>query len=134
MMNANPARRGQLNRGKYFSPCPRWRLRIWSSETGSAIPSRVSLLIFHTQIWCLLTGFLPISAAVSIYVFKRPYAIGSVPSLSGHAIAYRWRSLSRVRRQRASSPQGSSSNRCCLCITMNRLMCASLFPYPLYYY
>ena len=24
---------------------------------------------------------------------KPPYAIGSVPSLSGHAIAYRWRSL-----------------------------------------
>ena len=26
--------------------------------------------------------------------FKPPYAIGSVPSLSGHTIAYRWRSLS----------------------------------------
>ena len=39
---------------------------------------------------------------------KPPYAIGSVPSLSGHAIAYRWRSLPRVRRDRASKPQGSS--------------------------
>ena len=39
---------------------------------------------------------------------KPPYAIGSVPSLSGHAIAYRWRSLPRVRRHRASKPQGSS--------------------------
>ena len=39
---------------------------------------------------------------------KPPYAIGSVPSLSGHAIAYRWRSLLRVRRHRASKPQGSS--------------------------
>ena len=37
-----------------------------------------------------------------------PYAIGSVPSLSGHAIAYRWRSLPRVRRHGASKPQGSS--------------------------
>ena len=45
---------------------------------------------------------------------KPPYAIGSVPSLSGHAIAYRWRSLLRVRRHRASKPQGSSSNECCL--------------------
>ena len=26
-------------------PCPRSRLRIWSRETGSAVPSRVSLLI-----------------------------------------------------------------------------------------
>ena len=39
---------------------------------------------------------------------KPPYAIGSVSSLSGHAIAYRWRSLPRVRRHRASKPQGSS--------------------------
>ena len=38
---------------------------------------------------------------------KAPYAIEPVPSLSGHAIAYRWRSLPRVRRHRASKPQGS---------------------------
>ena len=34
--------------------------------------------------------------------------------LSGHAIAYRWRSLPRGPRCRASSPQGNSSNRWCL--------------------
>ena len=39
---------------------------------------------------------------------KPPYAIGSVPSSSGHTIAYRWRSLPRVRQHRASKPQGSS--------------------------
>ena len=46
--------RGQLNREKktgglflIFS-CPRSRLRVWSCETGSAIPSRASLLILHT--------------------------------------------------------------------------------------
>ena len=39
---------------------------------------------------------------------KPPYAIGSVPSLSGHAIAYRWRSMPRVHRHRVSKPQGSS--------------------------
>ena len=43
----DPAR-GQLNRDFFFS-CPRSRLRIWSRETGSAVPSRVSLLILHTQ-------------------------------------------------------------------------------------
>ena len=42
------------------------------------------------------------------FFMKPPYAIGSVPSLSGHAIAYRWRSLPRVHRHRASKPQGSS--------------------------
>ena len=33
---------------KLIFPCPRSRLRIWSPETGSAVPSRVSLLILHT--------------------------------------------------------------------------------------
>ena len=61
--------------------------------------------------------------------FMKPpyYAIGSVPSLSGHAIAYRWRSLPRVRRHRASKPQGSSE-RVLLPwqVTMDQLMFASL--------
>ena len=43
-----------------------------------------------------------------MYLCKPPYAIGSVPSLSGHAVAYRWRSLPRVRRHRASKSPGSS--------------------------
>ena len=42
---ANPAR-GQLNRKNEYFPCPRSRLSIWSRETGSAVPSRVGLLIF----------------------------------------------------------------------------------------
>ena len=41
-------------------------------------------------------------------------AVGSVPSLSGHAVAYRWHSLPRVRRHRATSTQSSSSYGCCL--------------------
>ena len=60
---ANPAC-GQLNREKDFFPVPvRIYLRIWSRETGSAVPSRVSLLISILRLnWCLLTGFLPSSA------------------------------------------------------------------------
>ena len=47
---ANPAR-GQLNReNEYLFPCPRSRLRIWSRETGSAVPSRVSLLIYKLRL------------------------------------------------------------------------------------
>ena len=38
--------RGQLNMENEF-PCS--RLRIWCHETGSAVPSGVSLLILHTQ-------------------------------------------------------------------------------------
>ena len=58
--------------------------------------------------------------------FRPPYAIGSVPGLSGHAIAYRWRSLPRVRRHRASKPQGSSKRMLPWQATMDQLICASL--------
>ena len=34
--------------GKLVFLCPRLRLRIWSRETGSIVPSRVSLLTLHT--------------------------------------------------------------------------------------
>ena len=57
---------------------------------------------------------------------KPPYAIGSVPSLSGHAIAYRWRSLPRGRRHRASKPQGNSERVLPWKVTMDQLICASL--------
>ena len=60
-----------------FFPSPRSRLRIWSRETDSAVPSRFSLLIsILRRILCLLTGFLPSSAVASIYLFKPPHAIG----------------------------------------------------------
>ena len=57
---------------------------------------------------------------------KPPYAIGSVPSLSGHAITYRWRSLPRVCRHRASKPQGISERVLPWQITMDQLIFASL--------
>ena len=54
---------GQSEIGKYFSPCYRSRLRIWSHETGWAVPPRASPLIRHSQaessIWRLLTGSYP---------------------------------------------------------------------------
>ena len=57
---------------------------------------------------------------------KPPYATGSVPSLSGHAIAYRWRSLPRVRRHRASKSQGSSERVLPWQVTTDQLIFASL--------
>ena len=57
---------------------------------------------------------------------KPPYAIGSVPSLSGHAIAYRWRSLPRARQHRASKHQGSSERVLPWQVTMDQLIFASL--------
>ena len=46
-MIANPGG-GQLNRRNIF-PCPRSRLRIWSRETGSTVPSRARWLILHQE-------------------------------------------------------------------------------------
>ena len=65
---------------------------------------------------------------------KPPYAIGSVPSLSGHAIAYRWRSLPRVRRHKASKPQGRSERVLPWQITMDQLIFASLSHTHYYWY
>ena len=59
-------------------------------------------------------------------IMKPPYAIGPAPSLSGHANAYRWRSLLRVRRHRASKPQGSSERVLPWHVTMDQYICASL--------
>ena len=52
---ANPAR-GQLNRENNFPLSPCVRLRIWSREMGSAVPSRVSLLIFILRLNLVLTA------------------------------------------------------------------------------
>ena len=99
-------------------PCPRSRLRIWSRETGSAVPSRVSPLILYIQAesdWLLCTHGIPPVFCGSGHLSTLSTAIGSVPSLSGHTIiAYRWRSLPRVRRHKANNPHGNSSNRYCL--------------------
>ena len=64
---------------------------------------------------------------------KPPYATGSVPSLSGHAIAYRWCSLPRVREHRASKPQGSFERVLPWQVTMDQLIFASL-PHTHYWY
>ena len=69
----------------------------------------------------VLTHGIPPDVHGGVHIFLPSHTIGSVPSLSGHAITHRWRSLPRVRWPRASSPQGSSSNGCCLCITMDQL-------------
>ena len=80
----NPAR-GQLKKENEYFPVPVRALRIWSRETSSVVPSRVSLLISILRLNLVLTY--GISATASIYPFKPLYAIGSVPSLLGNAIA-----------------------------------------------
>ena len=121
---ANPAR-GQLNRENEYSPVP---VRAWEFGLARRVqPSRPASACsspYSGWIWCLLTGFLP-SSAERPYM-KPPYAIGPVPSLSGHAIAYRWRSLPRVHRHRASKSQGSSERVLPWQVTMHQLIFAPL--------
>ena len=133
---ANPAR-GQLNRQNDFSLSPFAPENLVSRDGfGSPVPRQrvprqpnLLISVLRLRIWCLLTGTLPISAAASIYLCNPPYAIGSIPSSSGHAITYRWRSLPRVRRHRASKPQGSSERVLPWQVTMDLS-----FSYPLVYW
>ena len=122
---ANPAR-GQLNRENNIplSPCVPENL---VSRDGFSRPVPRQPAHLHTQ--AESGAYLRDSSRVPRRrpFMKPPYAIGSVPSLSGHAIAYRWRSLPRVRRHRASKPQGSSERVLPWQITMDQLICASPF-------
>ena len=121
---ANPAR-GQLNRENNIplSPCVPENL---VSRDGFSRPVPRQPAHPHTQ--AESGAYLRDSSRVPRRrpFMKSPYAIGSVPSLSGHAIAYRWRSLPRVRRHRASKPQGSSKRVLPWQITMDQFMFASL--------
>ena len=97
----------------YFPVSRRLRLRISSRETGSAVPPRATLLILHTKAeYGAYSHGIPPVFRDGAHLCIPPFAVGSVSSLAGHATAYRWRSLPRVRRHNASSPQGSSSNGC----------------------
>ena len=66
---ANPAR-GQLNREIIF-PCPRSCLRIWSRETVSAVPSRVSLLISILRLKLVLTYGIPPEFRGGVHLWNR---------------------------------------------------------------
>ena len=65
---ANPAR-GQLNREKKIFPCLRLRLGIWSRTTGSAVPSRVSLLISILRLNLVLTYGVPPEFRGGVHLF-----------------------------------------------------------------
>ena len=122
---ANPAR-GELNRENDFS-LPAFAPENLASRDGFGGPVPLQPAHLYTQ--AESGAYLRDSSRVPrrrpfIYI-KPPYAIGSVPSLSGHAIAYRWRSLPRVRRHRAIKPQGSSERLLPWQVTMDQLICAS---------
>ena len=85
----NPVR-GQLNRENEYFP-----VRVRASELGlarrfgSPVPRQIAHL--HTQVECgaYLRDFSRVPQRRPFICLKPPYAIGPVPSLSGHTIAYR---------------------------------------------
>ena len=121
---ANPAR-GQLNReiNIPLSPCVPENL-VSRDRFSLSVPRQPAHL--HTQ--AESGAYLGDSSRVPRRrpILKPPYAIGSVPSLSGHASAYRRRSLPRVRRHMANKPQGSSERVLPWQVTMDQLICTSL--------
>ena len=93
----------------------------------AAAPSSVSLLISTRRLNLVLIYGIPPGFCDGVHLFIFPlYGIGAVPSVTGHVIAYRWRSLPRVRRHRARKAQDSSKRALPWQVTMDQLMCAAL--------
>ena len=106
---------------KGMFPCPRSRLRIWSRETGSAVPSRVGPLIPQTRLNIGAYSGVPLLPPAfhnidydddydnGVHPYRQPPFIGPRKHVP---MAFAAKSPPR---HRAGSPQGSSSNNgCCL--------------------
>ena len=93
---------------------------------GSPVPRQPAHLYTHAESGAYLRDSSRVPRRRLFIYLKPPYVIGLVPSLSGHAIASRWRSLPTVRRHRASKPQGSSERVLPWLVTMDQLICSSL--------
>ena len=119
--------RGQLNRENEYSLSAFAPENLVSRHVfGSPVPRQPAHLHTQAKPGAYLRDSSRVPRRRPFVYLKLPYTIGSVPSLSGHAIAYRWRSLPRVRRHRASKPQGSSERVLPWQVTMDQLICASL--------
>ena len=112
---ANPAR-GQLNRENKYSPLSAFVPENLVSRDGfgSPVPSQPAHLHPQAESGAYLRDSSRVPRQRPYIYLKPPYAVGSVPSLSGHAIAYRWRSPPRVRRRRAAVNLKVVPNECCL--------------------
>ena len=94
--------------------------------SGGPVPRQLAHLHTQAETGAYLRNFSRVPRRRPFIYFQPPYAIASAPSLSGHAIAYRWRSLLRVRRHKASKPQGSSERVLPWKVTMDQITCACL--------
>ena len=124
---ANPAR-GQLKRKMNVSVSAFAPENLVSRDGfGSPFPRQPAHLHSQAESGAYIRDSSRFLQRRPLLYLKRPDAIESVPSVSDHAIAYRWRSLPRVRRHRASTPLGSSERVLpFLQVTMDQLIYASL--------
>ena len=123
---ANPAR-GQLNRENNIPLSPYVPENLVSRDGFSRpVPRQPAHLQTQAKSGAYLRDSSRVPRRRPFIYLKPPYAKEPVPSLSGHVIAYRWRSLPRVRRHRTSKPQGSSERVLPWQVTMDQLLCASL--------
>ena len=124
-------------RGELTFPCTRSRLRVWSPETGSAVPSRVSLLILHTQ---AESG--AYSRDSSRFPSRRPFIYLNRHTPSGLSRVYQVTQMRTDGVHRRESAGTGPVNLKVVPVTgaiftgitmdYDQLMCASLFPHPLY--
>ena len=120
--------------GKIYISLPAFARENLVSRDGFAVPRQPARLHPQAEYGAYLRDPSRVPWRRPFIYFKPPDAIGSVPRLlSGHAIAYRWRSLPRVRRHRASKPQGSSERVLPWQVTMDQLIYASISPIHYWY-
>ena len=64
---------------------------------GSSVPRQLAHVHTQAESGAYLRDSSRVPRRCSFIYFKPPYAIGSVPSLSSHTIAYRWRFIIMTR-------------------------------------
>ena len=108
--------RGQLNREIHFFSVLVCALESYlARQVRPSPPASACSITFSTfRLNRVLTHGIRPAFRGGVHLFIPPSATVSVTSFIRSRIAYRWRSLPRVRRHRASCSQGSSSNGCCL--------------------
>ena len=111
----------------------RGRAYVWSSNIIARVRInrvRLPILLWSAEQGKLLFPCPRVGSAVQFSRFprRRPFIRYHRvnPDLLGHANAYRWHSLPKVRWHRGSSSPGSSKRVLRYQITMDQLICASL--------
>ena len=119
-------------------PCPRSRLRIWSRETGQPSRPTAAWSFSTVRLNLALTRGIPPAFRGGVHLLLPPTAIGSVPSFirshncvpmapTNQESAGTGPVVLKVIPVTGAAFSGTTMD-------YDQLICASLFPHPLYYY